>query len=346
MNYKDFYKEINNKTLGSLYLFTGREMFIANSMLEQAIASVLDEGQREFNFVELKEDKLEFSEFYNALNTLPLFCDKKILVIRCEAIFNSALWSDADLKRLKSFFEKNAISDTIVFFISEKVDARNKFYKAIRSLGKIVQYDKINESELVAWISKQFALFRVKIEQKVIKAFAVHCGYLNSDFDIDLYHLQSDIKALAMEFQGSSISERVILSRYDNSQEANLFKAIDSIFEQSKDCYEKWNLLIDRGEPALKLLFMLHRHLRQLLGVKLSISLGKTQRQIEEEMNLKNFVAKKYISQSKRFELPRLYELLENAAKIDFAFKNLGVGAGEDVRMLQTLVYQIAGKEK
>lgn len=342
MNYKDFYQEINNKSPGSLYLFTGREMFIANSMLEHAINCVLDKGAREFNLVELKGDKLEFGEFYHALNTLPLFSDKKIVVVHCEAIFNSALWSDADLKRLKSFFDKDAISDTMVFFMSEKVDARNKFYKAIKNLGKIVQYDKIDESELVAWIAKQFALCRVKIEQKAIKSFAKHCGYLNPDFDIDLYHLQSDIKALAMEFQGSCINEKLILSRYDNSQETNLFKAIDSLFEQSQDAYKRWNLLIDRGEPTLKLLFMLHRHLRQLLGVKLALSLGKTQRQIEEEMNLKNFVAKKYISQAKKFEFQRLYELLENATRIDFAFKNSAMASGEDVRMLQTLVYQIS----
>lgn len=344
MNYRDFYQEISDKRLSALYLFTGAEMFIANSMLEQAIASVLEEESREFNLMELKGDKLEFGEFYNALNTLPLFSDKKIVVVRCEAIFSSSLWSDADLKKIKDFFEKN-VTDTLVFFFAESPDGRNKFFKALKSLGKIVQYDKIAESELVSWIVKQFGLCDAKIEQKAIKAFAKHCGYLNPDFNINLYQLQSDIKALAMEFQGNAINEKVILARYDNSQEANLFKALDAIFGGEKDGYKRWNLLIKRGEPALKLLFMLHRHIRQLLGVKLALELGKTQLQIEKEMNLKGFILKKYMMQAKRFRLEELYALLEDAAEIDYAFKNSALSEGEDIRMLSTLIYQISWRE-
>lgn len=345
MNYKDFYQEINNKSLTTLYLFTGREMYIANSMLKLAINSVLKEEEREFNLIELKSEELEFSQFYNALNTLPLFSEKRIMVIQCNAIFNSALWNDGDLKCLKFFFEKNVQSDTLVFFISESVDERNKFFKAIKNLGKIVEYDKITEDELSEWINKQFKLSETKIEPKAIKAFARHCGYLNPDFDLDLYRLDSEIRALSMEFRGSSISEKIILSRYDNSQKANLFKALDAIFEKSENAYREWNLLIERGEPSLKMLFILHKHIRQLLAVKLALSFGKTQLQIEKEMNLKAFVAKKYISQSKHFSLHQLYEFLEIAIKIDFNLKNSAMTTQEDIRMIFTLICRITEKK-
>lgn len=343
MNYKDFYKQIQESSLSNLYLFAGSETYIAHSMLEKAIESLLSEEERAFNLVRLKSDQLAFSEFLNAIETLPFFGSNKVISVNCPAIFSSALWSDANLKEFKHRLDQEKLNGCHVFFLCDRVDGRNKFYKAFKSLGRIVECEKISHGELITWVQQKFASRHVKIDQKALKAFATHCGYLNPDLEIDLYHLESDINALSMEFKGGKIDEAVILQRFDNADESNVFKAIDAMFDGSGDALEKVDLLIKRGEPALKLLYMIHRHIRQLLGVKVCLVQKKSQLEIEQELGLKSFVAKKSIAQSGAFSLGALYELLHIANEMDFSFKNTALIADENA-MLYLLIFQI--KEK
>lgn len=345
MNYKEFYQQVQGDSLKPLYLFTGKENYIANSMVQRAVESLLNEEQREFNLIELKGEQLEFSDFLNAIDTLPFFGGKKVVVVDCAAIFNSGMWSDSNLKEFKAKFDKkksvNAQAcDQIVLFLSETTDGRNKFFKAFKSLGEIVECDKLTQEELTTWISQKFNSFGVKISQKAIKSLAMHSGYLNEELKIDLYHLESDIKSLSMEFKDGKIEESTILDRYDNAKQSNVFKAIDAVFEHSSSALDEIDLLIKRGEPSLKLLFMIHRHIRQLLAVKLYLSNQKTQMQIEQDLGLKSFVAKKAISQASHYSLEDLRAFLEMAAEIDFAYKNLSF-SGDEFQMIYLLLFKI-----
>ena len=99
--------------------------------------------------------------------------------------------------------------------------------------------------------------------------------------------------------------------------------------------------LLALREPPMRILYLIGRQFNMLLQVKELVRKGNGQRMIAEKMNLKPFIAGKYMTQASGFDLKYLKQAVEDCAEADFAIKS---GKMTDQMSVELLIVQYSKK--
>ena len=94
-------------------------------------------------------------------------------------------------------------------------------------------------------------------------------------------------------------------------------------------------------ESPLMVLSMIIRQFRMILQCKMLLEQGKLQNQIAQKMELRDFMVKQYIQQSKYFNAKQLREALEFCLQTDI---NIKTGKWESELAIELLILQYSKK--
>src|SRR5665647_3182583 len=82
MNYKELNKDIRNKDIGPVYLFTGAEYYIGHMMEKTLMTNVISKGLEALNLTIFTDKNPDISEILSTCETLPLMSKKRMVIIR------------------------------------------------------------------------------------------------------------------------------------------------------------------------------------------------------------------------------------------------------------------------
>lgn len=138
MTIQDIQKQIINKQLDNVYIFTGEETAIQKIYINK-LAQV---NNIQIEYVD------SYNQIKNRLKNTNLFNEIKLYVIIDDIEFTKAefIWNELDYMQ----------SSNIIIFKYNNVDKRNKFYKHYEN--KIVEFNKLSDDVLTHYIKKEIPL--------------------------------------------------------------------------------------------------------------------------------------------------------------------------------------------
>lgn len=326
---KTLNQDIKNRAFRPVYCLYGEEAFLKKSYKNQLIEAVL--GADRMNFQSFYEKETDVDEIISLADTMPFFSEKRLILIENSGLFGR------DAGSLPSYLPDMPES-TVLLFVEEKVDKRNKLYKKVKELGYVTELGRQPEGQLKSWILRS-----LKQENRQISKAAMEL-FLSSVGD-DMEHIRTELDKLVAYTQGREGIHREDVEAVCSVQiTGRIFDMIADVAEgRQKAAMEKYYDLTALKEPPMRILFLIARQFNQLLVVKELAAAGRGPDEIAKRAGLQPFVVRRAVSQGKRFRMKELKYYLEKCAEAEEAVKT---GRLPDSLAVELLITEFSGGKR
>lgn len=257
-------------------------------------------------------DDFDFSDFKAAIETVSMFAEKKLIVLK-----NFFLEDVADAENILDLAQKAGAEeskDTVIMFFEAGEPSKNKkFENLLKKPNLFQEFKKLEGMRLANWTQKEFEKLGARIEPRALANLIQAAGS-------DLYRLKNEIDKLAN--YKKLITERDVVEMVVSDFHSDIFAVIDAIAKKDKKSALKiLNEHIESGESEIYLLTMIVYQFRNLLRVK-SLAEGKTSPDsIAKKTGIHPFVVKKSLSAARLFSLDELKNIYRKLFDIDLKIK-------------------------
>ena len=344
MKWKDFKKHIDQDPIASLYLFTGREKYLAHIAYKTLEDKLVEPNFKSLNLTTFHDKGFDISKFHDAVETLPFMAEKRLIVIK-EPVFlgtqNKGASKELEEQVLQTI--EGLSSEVCVVFLSSKVDARKKLVKTIKKQGKHFEFDALQEGELLRWIKRKINKEEVEMDQSALNYFVANIDYLGRNQSKTLFDIENEVNKLIYytKNKGKIIKEDIdqITSK---SFENDIFKVMDAIERKNeREGLRQMEELIYQGEPILKILATLSNQMKNVLKAKELSAMGYTSKAIAKRIGIHPFVATKSIKQSANYSKKQLIDFINYITDVDAKIKT---GQIEDRLGIELIVLGLCKK--
>ena len=114
------------------------------------------------------------------------------------------------------------------------------------------------------------------------------------------------------------------MQEHAQDQEGDIFALTDALGERNSKAAMRQFMLLMEDNDLLELTGMIHRQFRLLIQAREILDSGGKAQDIEQELGVLNFVARKLSDQARRFSLRQLLDIYDRLLKIDLDMKSGG----------------------
>ena len=323
-------QDIKNKDFSQIYLLHGQEAYLRKQYRDKMKESLIDnEDTMNNHYYEGKDTKIE--EIIDLAETLPFFAEKRVIIIE-----NSG-WFQKGGDKMAEYLPQLPETSYIVF-VETQIDKRSKLYKAVKSKGRIAEFEHQNEQTLKRWI-----LGMLKKEGKNITAADLQ--FLLERTGTEMAHIKTEMEKLLCYTMGKAeITEKDIEEICTKHVQNQIFDMINAIADKNqKKALDLYYDLLTLKEPPMRILALIGRQFNFLLQVKELRKKGYSPQVIAEKTGLHGFVVGKYEKQAARFRTSELREALEACVEAD---ENVKTGKMNDVMSVEILICKYSSNQK
>ena len=315
-----------------IYLFYGDEEYLKDMYLKRIEDIILPDGLRDINKFVMNEEK-NIDNIVNALETLPCFTEKKLVIVKNSSFFKAG--KKGNKEDLELLINK-VPSYTCLIFLEKEVDKRLKVVKDIGKKGLVVEFKVQSPNVLYKWIIKE-----LKDRDKAIDKEAV--TKLIDYSDGAMFSIVNEINKLCM-YVGDKreIDALDVESVCTKSIDVIIFDLIDNISGGNKElAFKNLKDMIILKEPIQKIMFMIIKHVRQLLEMKVLVEEGFLLNDCVVKMGISPYTGKKLFYQIKYFEVDRLKWALGEMLSLDYKIK---IGEIKDILAVEVIITLLMSK--
>jgi DNA polymerase-3 subunit delta len=325
-------EQIKSNKIKNLYLFYGQEEYLKKLYLESIESKVVGVNMKAMNKVVL-EGKVDISKLADNCETVPLFSERKLVLVKNSGIFKASKKADSE----KADGKKDGLaaliqslpSYTCLIFAEEEIDKRLKVIDIIRKNGLIVEFPFQKPPELVKWVIKLLRSKNKTISSDLASVIVNNC-------DQGMVEIHNEVEKLIL-YLGDR--EAVLVNDVEKvcikSIKSRIFDLTDAI--AAKDSTRAFIILEEMAvlkEPMPKILYMIARQFNQLLSMKLLYKSGLDINDAAVKIGVSPYIAGKIVKQSKEFELDVLKRVVEESLDLDVAVKTGRVNDRVAIEML------------
>ena len=318
MTYDQFFKEIKAGEIRPAYLFYGPEQLVKQSALDALREKVLPAGlealnQNLFDGAALARDIIEAAE------TLPMMCEKRLVVVRDWAVLKAGKARDeaAQSEEMEKWISRLPDNCCVVFWMDESADSRKKLVKQMVQQVEWVEFPVLTDAKIYTWLNQQLRPLGKHIEQDAVSQLIFMAGHL-------LTGLKSELEKLtAYVGERPSIAQADVEAVVTSTGEYTVFQMIDCVLQgQSVRAQTLLKALLEAGESYIGVLFMLTRQLRMMTHIRLLRGQGISLAEIEKKLAINHYAASRAATQAARFDPQRLQQGYEACVEADYAIKS------------------------
>ena len=322
-------QDIKNRAFRPVYCLYGEEAFLKKSYKNQLIEAIL--GDDRMNFQGFYGKEADVNEIVGLADTMPFFSEKRLILIENSGLFKK------DAEPIPSYLPGMPDS-TVLLFVEEQVDKRNKLYKKVKELGYVTELGRQPEGELKKWIVHSLKQEKRQISQAAMELFLSSVGD-------DMEHIRTELDKLVSYTEGrDGILPEDVEAVCSVQITGRIFEMIADVAQgRQKAAMDKYYDLIALREPPMRILFLIARQFNQLLVVKELAAAGKGRDEIAKKAGLQPFVAGRAMSQGKSFHMAELRSCLEKCAEAEEAVKT---GRLSDSLAVELLITEFSGRKQ
>ena len=328
MKAEEFDKAVSQGAIGPLYYLHGDEPYLVERAAKRLLDRVLSADFRDFNLNIFYGNECRGTEVIESAQTLPMFVERRVVLVR-----KSDALSTAALEIIGEYVE-NPCPSTCLIFQGGKIDQRKKFFSLLKKQDALVEFKRLFEGQVAAFIRSEVAGNGKKIEGAAV-------DFLGCLVGTNLQELVSQLEKLLV-FAG----ERQTITLADVRQIVSDTK-VDSVFELANALGERnaakalrsLQTILRDGEAALMILAMVTRHFRQLWLVREQQSRRVPAAEISKATGINPYFLKGVIEQARNFDPADFTRIFESFYAADGVLKTGGGKQGGHV--LECLVMDI-----
>ena len=289
------------------YLLYGTEDYLKKSYQAKLKEGILGSGD-EMNYTYFEGKGIEVEKIIESAQILPFFADHRLIMIKNSGFFKS----QNDL----ADYIKGFPDTTVLVFVEQEVDKRNRLFKAVKEIGVISEMTEMDEKNLKLWVAAQLQRAGKKVTESTV-------SFLLNQVGTNMNILSNEVeKLICFAMDRDVITVEDVEEVCTVQITGKIFAMVDAIASGNQDTALKlyYDLLTLREKP-LSILFLITRHFNILLQVKELAGHGYNGSVIAQKVSVPPFAVNKYIAQSKNFTMGRLKEALETCASIEEEIK-------------------------
>lgn len=326
---KNLMEDIKNREFRKAYLLCGEEAYLKiqyKKKLQEAILGADDT----MNLNIYIGKGIDIRAVIEQAETMPFFADHRMILIENSGLFKTANEELTD-------YMKKIPDETIFVFVEDEVDKRGKLYKAVKNVGRVVEFSRQNEKTLMQWILRILKKEEKKITQQTMEIFLERTG---NDME-NIYHELE--KLLCYTMGREVITEKDVIEMTVEKIENKIFEMIRAIAEKrQKDALDFYYDLLALKEAPMKILVLLARQFQTLLQIKEMSGYGYDPKQIADKIGLQSFIIKNYMRQTHFFSKEELEEAIKDCLEAEEAVKT---GKIKDILSVEILIVKYSQKK-
>lgn len=326
--------EIRNINPARLYVFHGEEMFLLRHYLEQLKNAVVDELTESFNFHRFNSENFEIRDFADAVENLPMMAERTMVQVDDIDVFK--LPEDGRNKMLDILSD---IPDycTVVFTyetVAWKPDKRYKKLWDAFCAGRIVEFEKQNQRDLVVWIQRHFRAKNKQIAPEL-------CAYLIELTDGTMTSIGGEIAKIAAFSGADTVCKADIDAVVEPVLDVVVFRMTDMLaagdYSQALVMLQK---LLKMQQEPLAILGAISLHFRRLSAARTLLDHGRQASEIAKLYPpMSDYAARKNMDSARRFSTSFCAKAAELILETDH---NMKTSFDDSERLLELLLLRLA----
>lgn len=328
-DYRKLIVDLRRGEAKSLYLLAGEETYLIRSLLKELQKTFISPGAEDLDVFKYdsqsSENKLSPKVLIEQIKTPAFISARRLFILRRTGWFNGSVpFAEQLIDMFKS------LDDTVcLVFWEEKVDNRQKkLLDAVRKYGIYGVLNRQTVQELTRWLSGFFAKYKLNISRAAAEK-------LISVAQSDMFTLMNEVNKITLYCQATAqteVSEALLDLVSPPDLAGNIFQLNDTLLSGRSDrAINLLHKLLVQPQPPLLILFMLARHIKQLIIVK-SIT---NREEAAAALHIPGFALDKLYRQSSAYSLEKLVKIYNNCYLSDRAIKN---GDLDEVLALELLI--------
>ncbi|NLW70405.1 MAG: DNA polymerase III subunit delta [Eubacteriaceae bacterium] len=298
MDYKKLRAELKANVISSAYLFLAEDRYIAMSFVKLLRERIASGEFASFNQSIFEEKKTDAPLLESALYALPVMSERRFVLIKCDTL--GALSQNEGAVKVINNFIKSGCATTTLIILTSKADKRLSLYKTFASSAKIVEFAKLTERELYAWVNNTFGAKGFKASDKAVSKLIAYADYNGRDSQIDLGYVKNEIDKLCSYANGGEISEEMVEKICAMNLNGDIFKYTDSILAgDEKQALEALYNLTCNKMPAAVIMYNLSKVLANNALWTAGIEKGMTREDLAKKYGANPYIVKMTLKKSK-----------------------------------------------
>ncbi|MBB5264537.1 DNA polymerase-3 subunit delta [Catenibacillus scindens] len=317
-------EHIKNRTFKNVYLIYGPEDYLRRQYRDKLKDAVLPEGDTvNYNYYEGKGTNVD--EVIELAQTMPFFAPHRLIIMENTGFFATS--SDK-----MAAFVKSIPETTILVFVEENVDRRNKLFKAVTQTGYGANMESPSQDTLVQWIGGILKQNGRKITKNDVITFL-------SLVSLDMENIRQELEKLVCYTMGRDVvTEADIKAVCSVHTESRIFDMIGAVAGKNKrQALALYNDLQTLREPPLRILYLMSRQFNTLLQIRELSGQGFPNHIIAQRTGMKEFVVKKNSGLARRFSVEELRQAVEFCAQME---EDVKTGKLPDQIAVELVIYK------
>lgn len=331
MNVGEALRQLEKVGPAPLYLVVGPEVYLRQGFLQRLARRMLGTGaDADFGLHRLEGADPELSEVAAILRTVPLFGGRRLVIVKqwepltvtTAAVTKRAL---AALEKMLTFLTPASV----LAFDMTMVEGRSKVLALVQKEALRVDCNSLQPRDAVKWLMR-------RAHDRGQELTGEAATMLATTVSGDLQQLERELdKVLLYVGEGRTADAAAVTAVASGSGQWRIFDLLDAVGEgRPGDALTALNHLLVTGEPPLRVLMTMARHMRQLLQVRLMTEKGLKPADINKELRVHAFVARKLQRQAAAADSRQLTKGLLACYETDLAVKTGKMTPGLAVEML------------
>jgi DNA polymerase-3 subunit delta len=310
----EFENSLKKGAIPPVCFLYGEEQFLVERAVQSLLERAIDPGLKDFNFNVYFGNESKGIEILDAAQTLPMFAERRaVLVKRADQL-------KADALDILLPYIKNPSSGTCLVLTGVKIDQRKKFFVEFKKLALLVDYKRLYDNKVSAFIQSEAVAHGKPIETAAADLLFALIGN-------NLQELCSQIEKLSVYAGGKQrITVEDVRTMASSSKAFTAFELARFLgLRDASNSIRSLDTLFLNGEDAPMMIGALTRHFRQLWRVRELLDKKVPQPDIGRELSINPYFLGEIVTQSRNFQRKELQRIFEEFYRCDVASKTGGL---------------------
>lgn len=295
-----------------LFLFHGPDEFTRSEELGRMRAAFPPEVA-DLNISSLDGRRLKLDALAAACEAFPFLHDRRMVIVR-DALKHSKAGKERE--ELRAYLDRVPAACDLVFVESDDVDRRSVLFSHLKKAGEVREFLPLQGAELMRWLAERAKALAVRLDPPAAQRLVELAGSDSRTLVNELAKLASYVG------RGGRIAPEVVDLLVQDAQEQNLFAFVDDLGARRLGAaLAGARALLDEGQAAPYVMFMVARQVRIMLGVQPLAAQRRRPDDIAAELGQKPFVVRKAMDQARGFGPGELERLHDRLLELDVAIK-------------------------
>ncbi len=313
MTLQELETNIRKGTVPALCYLYGEESFLVDRLTKKLLDAAIDSSLKDFNLNVFFGNEVKGVEVADAALTLPMFADRRaVLVKRADLMKADAL--DALMTYIK-----NPAASTCLIFNGVKIDQRKKFFQELKKQNALIEFKKMYDNKLSAFIVAEATAQGKKIESSAADLLSFLIGN-------NLQELSSQIEKLVVYVgnkPGITLDDVRVLA--SSSKTFTVFELAGFLgLKDLSRSLKSLDTLIRNGDDVPMMIGALSRHFRQLWRILELVEKRMGQADISREVGINPYFIGDYLKQAQKFTKSGLDKIFKDLYYCDLLSKTGG----------------------